>query len=89
MSVTESAAAHGRVAVVTGASRGAGKGIAIALGQAGATVYLTGRSVQSDASRYGGTVGKPPTWSPRPAVSACPSRSIMPTTRRWRTCSRR
>jgi len=30
------------IAVVTGASRGAGKGIAIALGEAGATVYVTG-----------------------------------------------
>lgn len=34
-----------RVAVVTGASRGVGKGIAIALGAAGYTVYITGRSV--------------------------------------------
>lgn len=34
----------GRVALVTGASRGVGKGIAQALGEAGATVYLTGRS---------------------------------------------
>jgi NAD(P)-dependent dehydrogenase (short-subunit alcohol dehydrogenase family) len=34
----------GRVAVVTGASRGVGKGIALALGAAGATVYVTGRS---------------------------------------------
>jgi NAD(P)-dependent dehydrogenase (short-subunit alcohol dehydrogenase family) len=32
------------VAVVTGASRGIGKGIALALGEAGATVYVTGRS---------------------------------------------
>lgn len=34
-----------RVAVVTGASRGVGKGIAIALGAAGMTVYVTGRTV--------------------------------------------
>lgn len=34
----------GKVAVVTGASRGIGKGIAIALGEKGATVYVTGRS---------------------------------------------
>jgi NAD(P)-dependent dehydrogenase (short-subunit alcohol dehydrogenase family) len=34
----------GRVAVVTGASRGIGKGIALELGAAGATVYLTGRT---------------------------------------------
>ena len=33
-----------RVAVVTGASRGIGKGIAIALGEKGATVYVTGRT---------------------------------------------
>jgi NAD(P)-dependent dehydrogenase (short-subunit alcohol dehydrogenase family) len=37
---------QGRVAVVTGASRGAGRGIALALGEAGATVYVTGRSVR-------------------------------------------
>lgn len=36
----------GRVAVVTGASRGAGRGIAIELGAAGATVYVTGRSTR-------------------------------------------
>jgi dehydrogenase/reductase SDR family member 1 len=35
----------GKVALVTGASRGVGKGIALELMQAGATVYLTGRSV--------------------------------------------
>jgi NAD(P)-dependent dehydrogenase (short-subunit alcohol dehydrogenase family) len=35
---------RGRVAVVTGSSRGAGRGIALALGEAGATVYVTGRS---------------------------------------------
>ena len=34
-----------KVAVVTGASRGIGKGIALALGEAGATVYITGRTV--------------------------------------------
>lgn len=36
---------EGRVAVVTGSSRGIGRGIAIGLGEAGATVYVTGRSV--------------------------------------------
>lgn len=38
----------GRVAVVTGASRGIGKGIAEGLGEAGATVYVTGRSSEAD-----------------------------------------
>ena len=37
----------GRVAVVTGASRGAGLGIALELGAAGATVYVTGRSTRA------------------------------------------
>lgn len=45
---------HGRVAVVTGASRGIGKGIALELGAAGATVYVTGRSAA--AGRLPGTV---------------------------------
>jgi NAD(P)-dependent dehydrogenase (short-subunit alcohol dehydrogenase family) len=39
------------VAVVTGASRGAGRGIAVELGAAGATVYVTGRSVRGDRTR--------------------------------------
>ena len=46
-----------RVAVVTGASRGVGKGIAIALGASGATVYVTGRS-NDEGKRHplGGTI---------------------------------
>lgn len=39
-------ALEGKVAVVAGATRGAGRGIACALGEAGATVYCTGRSVR-------------------------------------------
>ena len=35
----------GKIAVVTGASRGIGKGIALALGEQGCTVYVTGRTV--------------------------------------------
>jgi len=38
----------GKIALVTGASRGIGKGIAIALGEAGCTVYITGRSVDEN-----------------------------------------
>jgi NAD(P)-dependent dehydrogenase (short-subunit alcohol dehydrogenase family) len=48
----------GRVALVTGASRGVGKGIARGLGEAGATVYVTGRTTEDGASaaRLPGTV---------------------------------
>ncbi|WP_326836087.1 SDR family NAD(P)-dependent oxidoreductase [Amycolatopsis rhabdoformis] len=46
------------IAVVTGASRGAGKGIALALGATGATVYVTGRSVRPGDSPHGGTVAE-------------------------------
>jgi NAD(P)-dependent dehydrogenase (short-subunit alcohol dehydrogenase family) len=42
----------GAVAVVAGATRGAGRGIARALGEAGATVYCTGRSVRGNPSPY-------------------------------------
>lgn len=38
---------NGKIAVVTGASRGAGRGIAQELGAAGATVYVTGRSTRA------------------------------------------
>jgi len=45
-----------RVVVVTGASRGAGKGIAIALGATGATVYVTGRTHNEGDAPLPGTV---------------------------------
>ena len=45
-------ALRGRVAVVTGATRGAGRGIAAALGEAGATVVCTGRSTRTARSEY-------------------------------------
>ena len=38
---------HGKVALVAGATRGTGRGIALALGEAGATVYCTGRSTRT------------------------------------------
>lgn len=39
---------RGRICLVAGATRGAGRGIAIALGEAGATVYCTGRSARGN-----------------------------------------
>lgn len=41
---------EGKIAVVAGATRGAGRGIAVMLGEAGATVYCTGRSVRGNPS---------------------------------------
>jgi NAD(P)-dependent dehydrogenase (short-subunit alcohol dehydrogenase family) len=47
----------GKIALVAGATRGAGRGIAIALGEAGATVYCTGRSSRGNPA----TPGRPET----------------------------
>ncbi|MFE3206239.1 SDR family oxidoreductase [Embleya sp. NPDC059237] len=41
-----------RVALVAGATRGAGRGVAVELGAAGATVYVTGRSTRGQRSEY-------------------------------------
>src|SRR5947207_14111325 len=47
----------GKVALVTGASRGGGKGIALVLGEQGATVYVSGRSIRGEPT----TLGRPGT----------------------------
>jgi NAD(P)-dependent dehydrogenase (short-subunit alcohol dehydrogenase family) len=47
----------GKIAVVAGATRGAGRGVAVELGAAGATVYCTGRSVRGQPA----TAGRPET----------------------------
>ncbi|MFD8894690.1 SDR family oxidoreductase [Streptomyces sp. NPDC059566] len=44
---------EGRVALVAGATRGAGRGIAVQLGAQGATVYVSGRSTRGSRSEYG------------------------------------
>jgi NAD(P)-dependent dehydrogenase (short-subunit alcohol dehydrogenase family) len=51
----------GKIALVAGATRGAGRGIAVALGEAGATVYCTGRSSRKHAPRKLPTPGRPET----------------------------
>ncbi|GAA3207835.1 SDR family oxidoreductase [Streptomyces sp. XM83C] len=43
---------EGKVALVAGATRGAGRGIAVELGAAGATVYVTGRTTRTRRSEY-------------------------------------
>ncbi|WP_405847402.1 SDR family oxidoreductase [Streptomyces sp. NBC_01518] len=43
---------EGKVALVAGATRGAGRGIAVELGAAGATVYVSGRSTRAQRSEY-------------------------------------
>lgn len=48
----------GQVAVVAGATRGAGRGIACMLGEAGATVYCTGRSVRGNPATTGIFAGR-------------------------------
>jgi NAD(P)-dependent dehydrogenase (short-subunit alcohol dehydrogenase family) len=54
-------ALRGRVAVVAGATRGAGRGIAAALGEAGATVVCTGRSNRKTGSTQSDYKGRPET----------------------------
>ncbi|MFP7331785.1 SDR family oxidoreductase [Shouchella clausii] len=44
---------EGKVALVAGGTRGAGRGIAMELGAAGATVYITGRTTRNEISEYG------------------------------------
>jgi NAD(P)-dependent dehydrogenase (short-subunit alcohol dehydrogenase family) len=59
------------VAIVTGASRGAGRGIAIALGAHGCTVYVTGRTRSADEHPLPGTI-----YETAEAVSAAGGKGV-------------
>ncbi|MEV6245062.1 SDR family oxidoreductase [Streptomyces sp. NPDC051742] len=50
---TETKPLHGRICLVAGATRGAGRAIAVQLGAAGATVYVTGRTTREKLSEVG------------------------------------
>ncbi|MFB4423741.1 SDR family oxidoreductase [Streptomyces sp. QL37] len=52
MTDTAKPALRGKIALVAGATRGAGRGIAVQLGAAGATVYVTGRTTRHQRSEY-------------------------------------
>ena len=64
-------ALDGRIAIVTGASRGIGKGCALELGAAGALVYLTGRSVAEGQAPLPGTLG-----ATAAEIEACGGRAV-------------
>src|SRR5580704_6020713 len=67
----------GKIALVAGATRGAGRGIAVALGEAGATVYCTGRSSRKRARGKPPTPGRPETIEETAAlVTAAGGRGI-------------
>jgi NAD(P)-dependent dehydrogenase (short-subunit alcohol dehydrogenase family) len=61
MAVATKKVLQGKIALVAGATRGAGRGIALALGEAGATVYCTGRSSRKRSRGRLPTPGRPET----------------------------
>jgi len=69
-------ALQGTIALVAGATRGAGRGIAIALGEAGATVYCTGRSSRTHRQRRSGSSGPETIEETAELVTAAGGRGI-------------
>jgi NAD(P)-dependent dehydrogenase (short-subunit alcohol dehydrogenase family) len=64
LSIGKTPALANKIAVVAGATRGAGRGIAMELGAAGAVVYCTGRSTRSQRSdmNRSETIDELPSW---------------------------
>jgi len=79
----------GKVALVTGASRGIGKGIALGLGEAGATVYITGRTTEANQAAVDlpGTIHQTADEVAKLGGNASRSSAITGMTSRWRLYS--
>ena len=77
---------EGKVALVAGATRGAGRGIAIELGAAGATVYVTGRTTRSNVPSITGRkqLKRLPSWCKTQAAGELPFKSTTWTRRKCR-----
>jgi dehydrogenase/reductase SDR family member 1 len=65
----------GRIAIVTGASRGIGRGVAVGLGEAGWTVYVTARTVRDGESDRPGSITTTPEQVTRAGGRGIPVRS--------------
>jgi NAD(P)-dependent dehydrogenase (short-subunit alcohol dehydrogenase family) len=70
----------GKVALVAGATLGAGRGIAVELGASGVTVYITGRTTQSERSE----MNRPETIEETAALNITPHSCLQELPDTWR-----
>jgi NAD(P)-dependent dehydrogenase (short-subunit alcohol dehydrogenase family) len=77
-----------KIVVVTGASRGIGKGIATQLGKHGATVYVTGRTLSTSSNASSGTIDGVAEEVTAAGGKESRSLAIILTTTRFVHCSR-